>query len=102
MKMPQLSKEKAKELGRKGGLAKKGKKHKSTLVKAVIQQGLIEANPNLAQIEQQIKNNIAEFIFSNDRQERLVATKFFADYVLPKKKEFNVEQPANIVVNFRY
>ncbi len=90
-----LTHKEAQEKGRKGGLAKKGKKHKITLLKEKI--GVDRTNLIIEQIEK----NIEEFITHKDEKIRLDATKAFTDYYKARKRESNLNIKGNInfVVN---
>lgn len=80
---------------REKGRLKKGKKHKSTLLKEAI--GI----DNLKTIENQIEANIKEFISSEDPKIRFEATKAFTDYYKPKKKELSGSLDSQVTVTFQ-
>jgi len=78
--------------GRKGGLSKKGKKHKLTKLKDKI--GVDRTEKILGQIEK----NIDEFVNHKDGKIRLDATKAFTDYYKPRKREHTGNFKGTIVL----
>lgn len=74
---------------------RRGKKHKKTILKEAF--GIDRANA----IYEQIDKNIEEFTKHKDPKIRLEATKAFADYYKPRKKEsnLNIKGTINFVVN---
>lgn len=91
--MQKLTTEEAQEKGRKGGLAKKGKKHKLTQLKEQI--GVDRTQVIIEKIEQ----NIAEFIQHKDPKIRLDATKAFTDYYKPRKREHHGHITGTIILS---
>lgn len=82
----------ASEAGRKGGLAKKGKKHKVTLLKDAI--GVDRTD----QILKNIERNIDEFIKSDNEKLRLDATKAFTDYYKPRRSISEIKFKGDITL----
>jgi len=83
--------EKAREKGR----LKKGVKHKSTILKEAIGP---EAVIDMAELA---KKNMKEFMTTDDKKVRFEATKAFADYYMPKKKELSGSLDSQVTVVFQ-
>jgi hypothetical protein len=78
--------------GRKGGLNKRGKKHTFTKIKEKLElQGISWENA-----EQIVEANMLDFLNSGNKKERFYATRFFSEYIKPKKKEMS----GNVTMTF--
>lgn len=84
----------AKEYGRRGGLNRRGKKNRKTLIKEAL--GLEKTNLILEKLDQ----NIFEFIQHKNEKIRLDATKSFAEFYKPKKREHVGDIAAKIIIRF--
>ena len=67
------------EVGRKGGTNRKGRKNKKTLVK--------EKVLDWSMAEGLVERNMLEFFNSKNKKERLAATRYFSEFVKPKKRD---------------
>jgi ParB-like chromosome segregation protein Spo0J len=94
--MEMMSTETAREKGKKGGLNKRGKKHKTTIVREKLEIKEID------DLKETVLKNFQEFANGNDESLKLIASKELAKYIFPQKREFQGKFDGNITVNFNY
>ena len=76
------------EIGRKGGLQNKGKKHTLAAIRKEIRRELAEnETANWEKAEPIIEKNILELLTHTDAKVRMQATKAFAEFLKSKKRE---------------
>ena len=76
------------EIGRKGGLNNKGKKHTLASIRKEIRRELAEnETANWEKAEPIIEKNILELLTHTDAKVRMQATKAFAEFLKSKKRE---------------
>ncbi|MEM3091559.1 MAG: hypothetical protein QXD05_00275 [Candidatus Pacearchaeota archaeon] len=80
--------------GNKAAAVNKGKKKRRTIIREKIR--------DWAKAEKLVEENILEFLQSKSKKDRLYATKYFAEFIKPKKREHTGEISGNIKVNINY
>lgn len=70
---------------KKGAKTRKGRRHRLTIIKEKLeQQGFKWEN-----VEDIVEQNMVEFLTSPLKKERLQATRYFSEFVKPKKKDIS-------------
>ena len=80
--------------GNKEAAKKKGKQHRSTQIKKKIE--------NWAKVEGLVEKNILEALQSRNKKDRMYATRYFAEFVKPKKRESSIEVKEPVTVKIVY
>jgi hypothetical protein len=79
--------------GNKFATVQKGRKQKKTIIK-----NRIKEIASWDTVEAVVEKNIMELLTSNNKKEKLEATKAFAEFVKPKKRESVHDFKGNIVL----
>jgi hypothetical protein len=78
--------------------ANKRKPKRKTFIKRAMKLGDISWND----AEKIVEENILELLNSRNKKDRMYATKYFAEFVKPKKREHTGELKEQVVVQINY
>lgn len=76
----------------------KRKPKRKTIIKRTLKLGDISWND----AEKIVEENILELLNSRNKKDRMYATKYFAEFVKPKKREHTGELKEQVVVHINY
>lgn len=76
---------------------KRGPKRKTLVKKVMNLQGV-----NWNDAEKIVEKNILELLNSRNKKDRIFATKNFAEFIKPKKREHTGDIKSQVVVNIKY
>jgi hypothetical protein len=84
--------------GNTAASAKKGKKHRRTIVKQKIEEALGWDNA-----EAQLEKVMMEALHSKSKKDRVAAARYFAEFIKPKKREIQKDYDEDrLIVNVIY